>query len=283
MGHFWTLVGRLSPHRWVLCTGLLAVLPCLAQPPGVLYSTTVPFDSSIGMSNGLMGTSPVVVAVTTDASGNSYVAGSVSSNGFAGTPGVVQPAYIAGTCPDFYGLPSIACDDAFIAKFDPHGTLEFLTYLGGTGHDIPYSIAVDAAGNIYVGGQTTSTDFPIAGTPWHPVLSSGGIFVAKLSGDGKRLIWSTVLNGSLLQLSTADDGSVYYLAQTFGEGSGTAALTKLTQDGQFVGTANVPSGTQVFAVGTNGSVYIGGSKGGSGIAATPAPGRLPTTEATPAS
>jgi uncharacterized protein (TIGR03437 family) len=153
----------------------------------------------------------------------------------------------------------------------------FLTYLGGTGNDLPYGLAEDASGNIYVGGQTISTDFPLAGTPWQPTLSNEGTFLSKLSASGASLIWSTVLNGNLILLALGPDGSVYYLSQTTVEANGevttSAALTKLNQNGQFVANFNVPSATSALAVGPDGSVYIGGSVGGPdsppGVTATP--------------
>ncbi len=241
----------------------LLAIPCMAQPPGIVYSTTVPYSGT----QGYLGYTPpaTVSLIVTDASGNSYIVGSVASAGLPTTPGVVQPGFAGGTCTTTFNQ-SILCHDAFIAKFDSNGVLVFLTYLGGTGNDVPYGLAVDATGDIYVGGQTTSTDFPLAGSPWRPTLSNLGTFITKLSSDGKQLIWSTVLNGSLLQLAIAPDGSVYYLPQTIVQVpmgvSATTALTNLTQTGQFVATMNVPSGTQALAAGADGSLYIGGTAGG---------------------
>jgi uncharacterized protein (TIGR03437 family) len=242
----------------------------MAQPPGIVYSTTVPYS---GMPDDVGYTPPVNVSlVTTNASGNTYVTGFVDSSGLPTTPGVVQPGFAGGVCATIFD-PANPCPDAFIAKFDSKGVLLFVTYLGGTGSDVPYGLAVDAAGDIYIGGQTTSTNFPLAGSPWRPTLSNPGTFVAKLSGDGKVLIWSTVLNASLLQLAIAPDGSAYYLAQTTVEANGgvtaTSALTELNRDGQLVATVNVPSGTEALAVGADGSVYIGGTSNGSGLIATP--------------
>ena len=242
---------------------ILLAIPCMAQPPGIVYSTTVPYSGTPTP----MGNTPIpeVSLVVTDASGNSYVAGSVASSGLPTTPGVVQPGYAGGTCPTYEDF-SNPCPNVFIAKFDSNGVLVFLTYLGGTGSNIPYGLAVDASGDICIAGQTTSTDFPLAGTPWRPTLSNAGTFIAELSGDGTTLIWSTVLNGSLLQLALTPDGSVYYLAEVIE--TGTAALTKLNQDGQFVTAANVPPLTASLAVGADGSVYIGGNSGGSGVTPT---------------
>jgi uncharacterized protein (TIGR03437 family) len=243
----------------------LLAIPCVAQlPPGVLYSTTIPYSIPAGTNvNPFMGPGiPYVSAVATDASGNSYVTGPVYVTGYASTPGVVQPANAGGQCyygdmPFGEGGPLTPCADAFIAKFDSSGTLVFLTYLGGTGSDIPISLAVDATGDIYVGGTTTSTDFPLAGTPYRPALSNEGTFIAKLSSDGTKLIWSTVLNGRLIQSAIGPDGSVYCFSALTNGNSTALSLTELTQDGQFVASVNPPGSTQAIAVGTDGSVYVG--------------------------
>ncbi len=260
MGHFRTLVGRVAPLGWIVSAGLLAGFPCGAVPPGVLYSTTVPYTAWAGISN------PGVTAVTTDSSGNSYITGVVYANGLAATPGVVQPTFAGGSCPDPFGDPG-ACADAFIAKFDVTGKLAFLTYLGGTGWDVPSALAVDAAGDIYVGGQTEG-DFPLAGNPWRPVLTDEGSFIAKLSSDGKKLIWSTVLNGSQMALAVAPDGSLYALTEDL-QTTAPVILTNLTGDGQLVANVNLPYMVETLVVAGDGSVLIGGRTDGGDVAATP--------------
>ena len=75
-------------------------------------------------------------------------------------------------------------------------TLSYSTYLGGSGDDDGYGIAVDSAGNAYVTGQTVSTDFPTSNA-WQP--TKGGAydaFVAALDPTGTTLLYSTYLGGS---------------------------------------------------------------------------------------
>lgn len=49
--------------------------------------------------------------------------------------------------------------------------LSYSTYLGGSGQDAGRGIVVDASGNVYLVGDTTSTDFSIKNPstiePWH--------------------------------------------------------------------------------------------------------------------
>jgi len=258
------LAGKFGTAFGQLATVCLLVVACAAQnPPGVLYSTTIPY------SNGQL--PPTVSAIEADSAGNSYVIGSVSTNELAGTPGVLQPSFGGSNANPFAA-------NAFVAKFDSNGTPVFLTYLGGSGSDLGTSILVDEAGHIFVGGTTTSSNFPLAGSPYRPALPSQPwnealTFIAEISNDGKTLIWSTVLNETSPRLALGPDGSVYDLAATLEFGSnglpqGTT-LTKLTSSGQFVARLNTPLGTRGLAVGANGSPCIGGAANTNDISATP--------------
>ena len=85
-----------------------------------------------------------------DTSGNAYVAGYTSSVDFP-QAGAVQAS--------FGGMY-----DAFSAKLNPTGnTLSFSSYFGGTGSDSANAIAADSSGNMFIGGQTSSSDFPLQG------------------------------------------------------------------------------------------------------------------------
>ncbi len=91
--------------------------------------------------------------------------------------------------------------DAFVTKIDTtrSGTasLVYSTYLGGSGSDSGHGVAVDGAGNAYVTGVTSSTDFPTQNAYQG---TYGGhdydAFFTKLNAAGDALIYSTYLGGS---------------------------------------------------------------------------------------
>jgi hypothetical protein len=90
----------------------------------------------------------------------------------------------------------------FVSKLNPAGTvLIYSTYLGGSGGDLGYSIAVDTYHNAYITGATRSVDFPVtcgSYLPADPTTTTGATaaFVTKLTPDGSALIYSTFLGGS---------------------------------------------------------------------------------------
>lgn len=93
--------------------------------------------------------------------------------------------------------------DAFVTKLSLDGSaVVFSTFLGGSGNETAKSIAVDNAGDIYIGGITTSANFPVLNA--FQSSSADGIapefggdaFITKLSEKGNALIYSTYLGGS---------------------------------------------------------------------------------------
>jgi hypothetical protein len=78
--------------------------------------------------------------------------------------------------------------------------LNYVTYLGGTGTDAAFGIALDAAMNAYIAGITSSTDFPQQNpeppTPPTDIAADGTAFVSELDPTGAHLLYSTYLGGS---------------------------------------------------------------------------------------
>jgi hypothetical protein len=87
-----------------------------------------------------------------------------------------------------------AYDPARPLIIDP--VLSYSTYLGGSGFDQGYAIAVDSLGNAYVTGQTAAIDFPTTPGAFQTNYGGGDAFVAKLDPAGTSLIYSTYLHSA---------------------------------------------------------------------------------------
>ena len=126
--------------------------------------------------------------IAADSSGNAYVTGWTSSATFP-TVNALQP-----TCT---GCPGITY--AFVAKINPTGSaFVYATYLGGSvgGVTEGYGIAADSAGNAYVTGGTTSTNFPTVNPLQASNHGTENVFLSKLNAAGSALVYSTYLGGS---------------------------------------------------------------------------------------
>ena len=117
-------------------------------------------------------------AIAVDATGNACVTGLTRSSDF---PLVNAIQNLAG------GFAS----DAFVARLNGAGTsLIYSTYLGGQGDDVGAAIASDAAGNAYVAGWTTSTNFPTVNA-LQPAFQGQIVFASSNGGAN----WSAINNG----------------------------------------------------------------------------------------
>jgi hypothetical protein len=127
--------------------------------------------------------------IALDVLGNAYVTGSTQSTDFP-VQGAVQPACSIGP-------PGNFCGDAFVTKLNSTGSrLVYSTYLGGTGFDVPFRIAVDALGSASVTGLTSSPDFPIANAVQPTYGGGADVFVTKYGAAGSAYLYSTYLGGS---------------------------------------------------------------------------------------
>lgn len=108
--------------------------------------------------------------------------------------------------------------------------LVYSTYLGGSGGDIAYGIAVDSGGEAYVTGVTGSVNFPVKAADQPTLGGQTNAFVSKLNASGSGLIYSTFLGGS-----GADAAAAIAI-----DASGDAYITGNTS------SANFPVTTGVF-------------------------------------
>ncbi|MBI1897800.1 MAG: SBBP repeat-containing protein [Acidobacteria bacterium] len=160
--------------------------------------------------------------VAVDGAGNIIVTGSTLSDTFATTSSAFQTAYRGAGGEIFW-----SAGDCFVAKFTPAGARTWSTLLGGTQDDRCTAVAVDRDGNVYVTGNTFSSDFPLtpdavqrtlAGQGGQLHFATGDAFVAKLNAAGSALLMSTLFggNGDDIGLGIAVDpaGNIYAAGST---------------------------------------------------------------------
>ena len=143
-------------------------------------------------------------AIAVDAAGNATVTGFTTSADFPVSAGAFQ-AHLQGP------------QNAFVTKLDANGNTVFSTYLGGSGSETASTVKSDSAGNIYVAGSTTSTNFPTTAGAFQPAPlapmwgTSPGGFVAKLAPDGKSLVYASYVPsmGGVGVLALNSQGEAY--------------------------------------------------------------------------
>jgi hypothetical protein len=141
---------------------------------GLIYST---YLGGSGQDSGM--------GIAVDRFGSAYVVGMTKSTDFPTTPGAFQTTNHGG----FH--------DTFVTKLSASGSsLVYSTYLGGSGDDQAWAMTVDSSGRVYVTGQTTSTDYPLANAYQSTMMASGEAFVTRLNASGTGLDYSTYLGGS---------------------------------------------------------------------------------------
>lgn len=147
------------------------------------------------------------LAITVDTSGNAYVTGYTLSANFPMATGYQQR--YGGTSGAFVrnGYLAYNLGDAFVSKISSAGQLLISTYLGGQQDEAADAITLDSAGNVWVGGATTSILFPVVnglpggyhgGSPpsLQPVANLGDGFVSKFNSGLTQLLYSTYLGGN---------------------------------------------------------------------------------------
>jgi hypothetical protein len=212
---------------------------------GLVYSTF------LGGSGGAVG-----LGIVLDDSGDAFVTGG-TAGGFPTTPGAFQPSG----------------GSAFVTEFNATGSgLIFSTCLGG-GRDLALGIALGSAGNAYVVGYTSSTNFPVTPgafqTTCKACLSNGAFdgFVTEFNSSGSALVYSTYLGGSgynngeaafgdeAVAVAVDSSGNAYVTGQTNSTDFPTTpgAFQTKPMNSSFLTKLN-PSGSALVY-----STYLGGS------------------------
>jgi hypothetical protein len=148
--------------------------------------SAIVYSTYLGGSQNEFGSS-----IAVDSAGSAYVIGDTFSSDFPIAGNALQRVCNRGSNCAVWG-------DAFVAKLSADGSvLSYSTFLGGSADEHGRDIAVDNSGNVYVTGDTDSTDFPTK-HPLQPTnAGSPNVFVAKINSSGSALIYSTYLGGTV--------------------------------------------------------------------------------------
>lgn len=206
--------------------------------------TALTYSTYLGGSSG-----DLVTGIGLDGSNNAYVAGNTLSTDFPTTPGVFQTTQ------------NSTEGSAFVTAIKSDGSaLIFSTYLGGSGANNAFALAVDSTGEAYVTGDTTSADFPTANAVQTTLAGLTNAFITKLTPDGSGLAFSTYFGGSQTDEGTGialdSFGDVYVTGRTLSPNyptSGSPFQTALNGNSDAFITELSTSGFTVY------SSYLGGT------------------------
>jgi hypothetical protein len=181
--------------------------------------------------------------VATDSSGNVYISGFTTGD-------------LAGT--------NKGNGDAWVAKYNSSGKLQWKQQLGTSNYDLSYGVATDSNGNVYISGNTSGD---LAGTN----KGSDDVWIARYSSSGK-LQWTKQLGTSTYDFSsgvaTDSSGNVYISGGTEGDLAGTnkgpydAWVAKYNSSGSLLWKQQLGTPTNEYSNGvatdSSGNVYISG-------------------------
>lgn len=213
--------------------------------------------------------------IAADKKGNAYITGYTSS---------MDPAFPVTVGPDLsFNRGGM---DAFVAKVNAAGTaLDYCGFIGGSGDDYAYAVAVDPSGNAYVTGYTSSTEstFPVI---MGPDLTHNGlfdVFVAKVNAKGTALDYCGYVGGAGHDygrgIAVDASGNAFVTGYTFStastfpvaggpslvqSGSNDAFVAKVRADGKALGYCGYIGGSgqdfgRGIAVDASGNAYVTGS------------------------
>ncbi len=272
------------------------------DPAGNVYvtgpttSTSFP-GASLGFQTALNGTQPDAFLSRLDASGSflqwsTYLGGTGLEDAWGLALDGAGAAVICGRTwsADFpvsggFDATFQSQTEAFVARINTAGpTLAWATYLGGSGNEEALALALDASGNVYVTGDTSSSDFPVPGGFDTALGSTGDAFVTKILANGTAIVWSTFLGGTTpaFAYELAEDiavdgaGNVYVTGRTNSDnfptnggfqttygGNEDAFIARINASGAVLDWSSYLGGSDeeeghVVAVDTAGHAYVAG-------------------------
>jgi hypothetical protein len=152
--------------------------------------------------------------IAVDRTGKAYIVGETASGDFPVLNG--------------YSIRLSGDDDAFVTKLDPaeagDASLLYSSFLGGDSDDVGRGIAIDQRGNIYITGETESSDFPIQDPIDNSFDGEMESFIAMLNpflSGLESLVYSTFLGGDREDLGVGialdNESNVYVTGETRSE------------------------------------------------------------------
>ena len=146
--------------------------------------------------------------LTVDSGGNAYIGGGTGSTDFPTTPGAFDTASDG--------------NDAFVTKLNPAGSAAlYSTALGGAASDSVNGIITDSAGNAWLAGNTSSSNFPVTSDASDASFNGGAsdATISELNASGSALLYSTFLGGSqsesAMDIGRDSAGSLYVTGLTY--------------------------------------------------------------------
>lgn len=237
--------GKVIPSRFESVGNEWSVALGAHDPAKPLVIDPLLFSTYIGGSSG-----DECRALEVDAVGDIYIAGFSQSANYDTTAGVVLTSLQPMT-------------DGIVTKLNAAGNaLLFSTFFGGSGSDQAKGIAVNSNGEVFVTGQTNSTNFNVpAGGSAQTLAGNLDAFVMKLSNDGTVLLYSTLLGspgldrGTCITVNGNDEAIVAGETQSAGFPVTAGAFNQMHSGSSdiFVAKLNAGGSSLIF------STYIGGN------------------------
>jgi hypothetical protein len=217
--------------------------------------------------SGMSGSSQYGFTATFGPNGDIFGGGEAFGSGFPTSLGAFQTTFGGSV-------------DMAITRFSADASsVVFATYLGGNSSDLPHSLIADPAGDLYVMGTSSSSNYPVTAGAYDGALNGGtDIVVSKLSPDGTALLGSTYIGGS----GTDGNNGDFNLTPNYGDqhrgevnfdATGNVIVASVSSSSNFPTTPGALDGTLggaqdavVFSMSPdldalNWSTYLGGTGG----------------------
>jgi gliding motility-associated-like protein len=197
--------------------------------------------------------------ISFDVNNNIYIVSTTNSSNFPVTPGVFQSSFGGGT------------QDGVVVKMDNNLTsIIWSSYLGGSGYDAVYSMAIDNNEDIYVSGGTNSSNFPVTAGVLKPSYQGGTAdgFITHINKNGNLILqstyWGTPSYDQTYFVEDDKTGNIYTYGQTAAMGNVwvSNAAWYITNGGQFISKISSGLDTLIW------STAFGTGNGGPDISPT---------------